>query len=270
MITVCKEENSYLHRLDIRTKLMVFLCLIVMVFLFNNPLFNLITAAVLLAVVLPAKLDLKGILGAIKPLVAIFIIIIVMTCFTSQPDKFVNESSRYVLFYLLPDHRIPATLGGLYIGLTFLLRIFLMVFATGVFTITTPIDDILQLFNKIKAPYELSIVITTAISFVPTMTAKKDLIFQAQKARGAGISKKGMIRQLQAYVPIMIPLITNSILMANNLAISMMNRGYGANKTWTSLHDIEMHGQDFVVIPMAVIVMAVSIWMRYGLNWGVV
>lgn len=270
MITVCKEEDSYLHRLDIRTKLLVFFCLIVMVFLFNSPLFNLVLAVALLALVLPAKLDLKGIIGAIKPLVAIFVIIIVMTCFTSQPDKFANDSSRFVLFYLLPDHRIPATLGGLYIGLTFLLRIFLMVFATGVFTITTPIDDILQLFNKAKAPYELSIVVTTAISFVPTMTAKKDMIFQAQKARGAGISKKGMIKQLQAYVPIMIPLITNSILMANNLAISMMNRGYGANKTWTSLHDIEMHGRDFVVMFFAVLVLVACLWIRYGLNWGLV
>ena len=270
MITVCKEENSYLHRLDIRTKLLAFLCLIVMVFLFNSPLFNLIIAVVLLALVLPAKLELKGILGAIKPLVAIFVIIIVMTCFTSQPDKFVNDSSRYVFFYLLPGQRIPATLGGLYIGLTFLLRIFLMVFATGVFTITTPIDDILQLFNKMKAPYELSIVVTTAISFVPTMTAKKDMIFQAQKARGAGISKKGIIKQLQAYVPIMVPLITNAILMANNLAISMMNRGYGASKSWTSLHDIQMHGRDFAVMFFSMLILAASIYMRFGMNWGVV
>jgi energy-coupling factor transport system permease protein len=270
MITAGREDNSYLHRLDIRTKLIVFLCLIVMVFLFNSPLFNLATAVVLLGAVLPSGLNIKRILVTIKPLIAIFVIIIVMTCFTSQPEKFVNDSSRFVLFYLLPDQRIPATLGGLYIGLTFLLRIFIMVFATAVFTITTPIDDILQLFSKMKAPYELSIVVTTAISFVPTMTAKKDLIFQAQKARGAGISKKGVINQLKAYIPIMIPLITNSILMANNLAISMMNRGYGANKTWTSLHDIEMHGRDFVVMICAVLLLGVCIWMRYGLTWGVV
>jgi len=251
MITVCKEENSYLHRLDIRTKLLVFLCIVVMVFLFNSPLYNLVIAVVLLGLVVPARLDLRGII-------------------TSQPEKFMNDSSRYVFFYLLPDQQIPATLGGLFIGLTYLLRIFLMVFATGIFTMTTPIDDILQLFNKIKAPYELSIVVTTAISFIPTMTAKKDMIFQAQKTRGAGISKKGIIRQLKAYVPIMIPLITNSILMANNLAVSMMNRGYGANKTWTSLHDIKMNGRDILVMADALSLLAVCIWLRYGLNAGVV
>jgi energy-coupling factor transport system permease protein len=270
MITVCKEENSYLHRLDIRTKLLVFLCIVVMVFLFNSPLYNLVIAVVLLGLVVPARLDLRGIIRTIKPLIAIFLIIIIMTCFTSQPEKFMNDSSRYVFFYLLPDQQIPATLGGLFIGLTYLLRIFLMVFATGIFTMTTPIDDILQLFNKIKAPYELSIVVTTAISFIPTMTAKKDMIFQAQKTRGAGISKKGIIRQLKAYVPIMIPLITNSILMANNLAVSMMNRGYGANKTWTSLHDIKMNGRDILVMADALSLLAVCIWLRYGLNAGVV
>ena len=77
-----------------------------------------------------------------------------------------------------------------------MLRILTMILATVTFTVTTPVDDILSFLNRVHAPYELSIVVATAISFVPTLMNKKDLIFQAQKARGAGISDKGGIKQI--------------------------------------------------------------------------
>ena len=125
-------------------------------------------------------------------------------------------------------------------------------------------------FNKVKVSYELSIVITTAISFVPTMMQKKDMIFQAQRARGAGISQNGMLNQLKAFVPIMIPLVTNSILMANNLAISMTNRGYGANKSWTNLTDHPGCGVDYMVMAVAVVITAAACYLRFGLQLGLI
>lgn len=261
-------KTTYLHRLSVESKLVVFLCVIIGVFLFNHPLPNLLLAALLMALVLPSGIDLSGIFKALKPLIPIFILIVVMNCFTAQSTKFVLDSSRTTLFYLLPGQRLPATLGGLLGGLTFLLRIYTMVFATCVFTISTPVDDLLSFFNKIKASYELSIIVTTAISFVPTMMQKKDMIFQAQKARGAGISQKGIINQLRAFVPIMIPLVTNSILMANNLAISMTNRGYGANKSWTNLTEHPMRRPDYITCVCAVLVTAATIAVRATLHIG--
>lgn len=263
-------KQTYLHRLCVEAKLIVFLCIIVAVFLFNHPVPNLLILALLLAVVMPSGIDMKSVFGALKPMLPIFVLIVAMTTFTAQVDKFVQESSKLVLFYLLPGKNLPATLGGLLNGLTFLLRIFIMVFTTCVFTISTPIDDLLSFFNKIKASYELSIVVTTAISFVPTMMQKKDMIFQAQKARGAGISEKGILNQLKAFVPIMIPLVTNSILMANNLAISMTNRGYGANKSWTNLTEHPVRGGDYAVMAVAVLVTAAACYVRFTWQIGLI
>ena len=263
-------KETYLHRLSVEAKLFVFLCVIIAVFLFNHPLANLVVMAVLLAAVLPSGLDLKNVYNTLKPMAAIFILIVVMTAFTAQEEKFLLESSKKVLFCLLPGGRLPATVGGVLNGVTFLLRILIMVFATCVFTISTPIDDLLSFFNKIKASYELSIVVTTAISFVPTMMQKKDMIFQAQKARGAGISQDGVFNQLKAFVPIMIPLVTNSILMANNLAISMTNRGYGANKSWTNLTEHPVRGVDYVVMAAAAVLTGAACYLRFGVQIGLI
>lgn len=262
--------ETYLHRLDVRTKTFAFVVVMVLIFLFDSPLFNAAVAAALVALVLPSGLPLKGVVGAMKPLVAIFILVIAMTCFTAPAANFKTEAAHRVLFYLLPGSRVPATLGGLLIGTTYLVRIFIMVFATTVFTLTTPVDDVLQLMNKAKAPYEMSIIVTTAISFIPTMIKKKDLIFQAQRARGARIKGKGISGQLRAFGPIMIPLIINSILIANNLSVSMLNRGYGANRSWTELRDIRMARRDYLVLIAGCLILAASIYIKAGLGLGAV
>lgn len=257
--------NSYLHRLNVVTKLLCFLYIIIAVFLFNHPLPLVIMLAVMLALILPARISLKGMMDTLSGLKLIFILIVIMSLFTARPEAFIKESSNIVLFRLF---KWPATLGGLLQGLTFMLRIFIMVLATCTFTITTPIDDLLSFLNKVHAPYELSIVVATAISFVPTLMNKKDLILQAQKARGADIRTDGGIRQLVAYIPIMVPLVTNSILMADNLSISMTNRGYGANKAWTDMNESKLGSADYFTMIEATLVMVVCFLLRYAFKIG--
>ncbi len=262
--------ETYLHRFDVRAKLVAFVAVMVLIFLFDHPAYNAAVAILFFAVVAPSGVPLKGIAAAMKPLVVIFVFVIAMTSFTSPLHGFKTETARTVLFYLLPGSRAPATLGGLAIGTTYLLRMFIMVSATTIFTLTTPVDDILQFMNKAKAPYEMSIIVTTAISFIPTMIMKKDLIFQAQRSRGARISGKGIIGQLKAYAPIMIPLIINSILIANNLSIAMLNRGYGANTSWTELRDMHMAPRDYAVMAISVVVAGFGVYIKAGLGLGVV
>jgi len=262
--------ETYLHRFDVRTKLIAFVAVMVLIFLFNDPLYNAAVALLLIAVVAPSGVPLRGVVGAMKPLLVIFLFVIAMTCFTVPLHGFRTEAARTVLFHLLPGGGAPATLGGLCIGTTYLLRMFVMVFATTIFTLTTPVDDILQFMNKAKAPYEMSIIVTTAISFIPTMILKKDLIFQAQRSRGARITGKGLVGQLKAYAPIMIPLIINSILIANNLSVAMLNRGYGANKSWTELKDIRMAGRDYMAVAAAVVVAGAGVYLKAGLGLGMV
>jgi len=260
------ELDTYIHKLDVRTKLIIFILILIPLFIFNDPLYLLTLLGLLLVAILPAKLPLKQVMKTVKPLIFVFVIIIVLTCFTANTEKLIHDANKAVLFRI--SDNIVATVGGVKTGLTFLLRMFTMVFATVIFTMTTPIDDLLELLNRMKAPYELAIIVTTSISFIPTMIKKKDMIFQAQRARGANISNKGIIGQLKAYIPIMIPLIINSILMADNLSISMANRGYGANKRWTSMKDIEMRVPDYLVLFGGVLMLGLTLYLRYLLLLG--
>lgn len=260
------QKQTYLHTLDVRTKLILFFLALVPLFMFNDPVYLAALLGLLLLAIIPAGLPMKQIFKAIRPLIFVFLIIIVLTCFTANTKGFLHEQNKDVLFQLSP--KIVATVGGTKTGFTFLFRMFTMVFMTIVFTMTTPIDDLLELLNRMKASYELAIIVTTSISFIPTMIKKKDMIFQAQRARGANISNKGLISQLKAYVPIMIPLIINSILMAENLSISMANRGFGANERWTSMNDIRMKTADYLVVFTGAVLTAAAVYMRFGPRLG--
>ncbi len=263
-------KETYLHRLDIRTKILGFVGIIILVFLFNNPFYNLIIAIMIGVLALSIKMPSQKVFDMLKPLLPCFILIIVLTSITYSASSFKTEISRRVLFHLLPNNGLGVSAGGFFIGCTLLVRIFILIFISTIFTLTTPIDDVLQFLHQIKVPYEISLIITTGIRFIPTMERKKNLIFQAQQARGANLKGNGITGPIRAYLPIMVPMIINSILMANNLSIAMLNRGYGVSKTWTVLYEMKFTMKDYLVITIIFLVTVLGIYVRYGLNKGII
>lgn len=254
-----------LERLDVRVKAAAFLIIMVSLFVITHPVGNLILLAVLFAVLAAVRTPLGGLWAMLQPLLLVMVLIVVVTMVAS--NQFTLPENARVLFSLWG---MNATLGGLLVGLNFVARILLMVVATYAFTISTPIDDLLAVMSKLRAPYWLSILVTTALSFIPTMATKKDLIVEAQRARGARVKDKGPIGQIVAFVPIMVPLITNSILLADNLAVAMTNRGYGASNSMTAMRDLKLRPLDVAVLVGLVAVLGVVLWLRYGLGYGVV
>ncbi len=261
-------STSRISLLDIRLKVLFFTIMVVLAFFFNNPFFNLGLLLFLFIVMLWGELPLSGFWSMLKPMLPVFIIILLFTLVT-KPYGLPDSYSEKILFQILPNGRLSATLGGLILGINFLLRIMLMISVTYIFISSTAIDDILLLMSELNAPYWLSILITTALSFIPTMNHKKDLIFQAQKSRGAAVSQKGVFGQLLSFIPIMVPLITNSILMANNLAIAMTNRGYGATSQMTMMKDLTFSRTDKMVLILILFIFIAAIILRFPFKYGV-
>ncbi len=254
-----------LERLDVRVKLAAFVAIMIGLFVVTHPLGNLALLAVLVAALLASGTPLRGVWGMLQPLLPVFVLIVVAATLSST--AFTLPGNASVLFTLWG---VRATLGGLLVGLNFVVRIVLMVVATYALTVSTPVDDLLVVLSKVRAPYWLSILVTTAISFVPTLARRKDLVMEAQRARGARPNARGPVGRLTAFVPIMVPLITNSILLADNLAIAMTNRGYGATGSMTAMRDLRLRASDLAALAAVVTCLAAVLWLRYGLGHGVV
>lgn len=257
------------HHLDIRTKILGFVGIVVLTFLFADPLYGLLIALSISVLAFALKLPAKKIKNLLIPLIPLFICIILMTGFAYTPNRFQLTTSRAILIYALPGQRLGISIGGIMLGMTFLIRLYIMVLASAILMFISTIHDLIQFFQKLKIPYQISFMITTAIRFIPTIDRKRILILDAQKARGANFNEKGLFGQFKVYIPVMVPLIINSILMADTLAIAMLNRGFGYAKTWTNLQELSFTSKDYWAIFLILLLIGLGLYIRIGLHQGV-
>ncbi|MGE5703816.1 MAG: energy-coupling factor transporter transmembrane component T family protein [Clostridia bacterium] len=255
--------NTLIHRLDVRVKVCAFCILTMFLFLFKDPWYNLSFAAFSTLLMLYIRIPVERIGKLLKPLWPIMVIIVVMSGFTYPAGSFQGELANRVLFYGWFGERLPFLSGGMFFGLTLMFRIYSMVLITSVLTFTTPLDDFISLMRKLRFPQSLTFVIVTGIRFVPTMQKKVDQVFAAQRARGAKFSQNGVFSQIVNYLPVMVPLIVDSLRMSEQLAISMLNRGYGASARWTALREMRMKPLDYVMLLGCAACLAGVIYLRW-------
>ncbi|HBP63113.1 MAG TPA: energy-coupling factor transporter transmembrane protein EcfT [Desulfosporosinus sp.] len=262
--------DTLLHRLDIRVKMYGFLGLIILSFIFQDPLYQLFIVTLTGLLAFWMKISLQKIGRMVAPLIPIIITIILITGFTFAPERFGQASNQAILFYVLPGNRLGATVGGFLMGTTFTFRLVSMMIASSVLTLTTSIDDFIQFFQMMKVPVEITMMLTTAIRFIPTLDKKRQLIIEAQKARGVRFNNKGIIGSIRSHLPLMIPMFINSILMANSLSMAMLNRGYGLTRTSTSMRQIRFSFKDSCAIAFFILLLTSAFFVRFKLHLGVV
>lgn len=253
-------SESFIHKLDVRTKLFGFLVLTVASFCFYSPLINLVLILLTWGMLLSMDTPLGRIKSILKPLIPIFLIMLLLTGLTYRSSNFHLEENRKIIFSLLPGGGLPFTLGGLLYGTTLVFRIIVMVLASTIITFSTSIEDILQFLKKMRVPYQMAFVIATGIRFIPTMQKKSEMIQEAQKARGADIGRGGVIKSIKSYIPVLIPMIVDSLRMSDNLAIAMLNRGFGAMKTTTNLNEIKMNPRDYLICAFEIVLLTAALW----------
>lgn len=251
--------DTIIHRLDVRTKLFIFIVFLVLLFLYRNPLYNLGFAVISTWFIYHIGIPTDKIFKILKPISPILILIALITSFSHSVSDFRLPLARRLIFEY---GFIQFTSGGLLYGLTLVFRIYNMVMLSSVLTYSTPLDHFLQLMKKTRLPEGLSFVIITGIRFVPTMQKKVDMVLEAQKARGARFDKGGLLSKVKAYVPIMVPMLAQAIYMSENLAVAMLNRGYGSSAERTSLEEIYMRKSDYIAMFVFLLGLVASIYLN--------
>jgi len=260
-------QQHLIASLDIRSKLAVFILFTIWSFLFNHPVCHLIMGIFILFTRRALGVSLPRLFSKLLPLLPLFIMIIIFTGFTGS-DGFVHEENKTILFTLWT--KLEMTRGGLLLGMTFLLRLTNMVAMTLLLLESTALDEFINLFIKLKLPHSLSFIITTAIRFVPELDKKRRLIMDAQRARGIDMNTGGWFRRYKVRIAIMIPLIINSIVMADQLTMGLLNRGFGYTNNWTVLSQLKLKPKDYVTFLICLINLTAGIALKIQGNWGVI
>ena len=255
--------NSFIHRLDPRTKLIVLVVYIVALFMAVNWVSYALMAAFLVLCIKISTIPAKSFIRGMKPLMMILIFTGVLNLF------FTTEGTVLVDFWV-----ITITTAGLQRAIFMIERILLLICGTFLLTYTTsPIsltDGLEALMNplkKIKVPvHELSMMMCIALRFIPTLIEETDKIMSAQKARGADFESGTLMEKAKALVPILVPLFISAFRRADELATAMECRCYQGGEGRTKMKLLRYTSWDIRAFFIAALMLAAIVTLRsFGL-----
>ena len=238
--------DTPVHRLDPRTKLI--LVLVYIVALFNAK--GWVSYAVMVAVTLVcmgiSKISLKNIFKGLKPMMFIIALTALLNIFYTQGTP-IREG--WII-----------TWEGIERAVKMMLRITLLITGTFLELLFSPL-------KKLKVPvHEMTLMMSMALRFIPTLIEETDKIMSAQKARGADFETGSLIQRAKALLPILVPLFVSAFRRADELAIAMESRCYHGGDGRTRMKQLRFSGLDLAAFVLgAVFLVAIFVMKKYGL-----
>ncbi len=255
--------KSPIHRLDPRTKLILLIVYIVVLFLAKSWVtYGLMFLTLALTVKISA-IPPKAIVRGMKPLVMILIFTGILNLFFTREGK-----------VLVDVWIITISTGGILRAIQMMARILMLISATFLLTYTTSpialtdgLESLMNPLKKIKVPvHELSMMMCIALRFIPTLIEETDKIMSAQKARGADFETGSLIQRAKALIPILVPLFISAFRRADELATAMECRCYQGGEGRTKMKMLRYHREDLRAFAVGtVMAAAVLILSRFGL-----
>ncbi len=143
--------------------------------------------------------------------------------------------------------------GNVVTSLLYAVRFVAIVVSTSLFFITTSPDELEQVMKTFRLPRDVVFAFVTAVRFIPVMLLDTIQIMDAQKSRGLELEKGNIFRRVRNMIPILIPLVVNSVVRSGELAEAMESRAYGAVPRPTSLLEYRSSLADRAVAVAAVV-----------------
>ena len=236
--------KSFVHSLDPRTKLLFLIAYIVAIFIADTFYGMILCALVLAVTVIAARVPFGSVLRSVKGILFILIITSLLNLFFHGGEHLLTPENWVIKIY---REAIVYTV-------FLLLRLFLLVMASAVLTLTTTpvrltdgIESLLTPLKWIKFPvHELALIMSIALRFIPTLIDETNRIIAAQKARGADFESGNIIKRIKAVVPILIPLLISAFRRAEELGDAMDARCYSGSKNRTKYKKLTFGWRDLV------------------------
>ncbi len=257
--------SSFVHRLDVRVKILLAIAYIVAVFLVKEFVF-LGFAACFLFVIITVAFSNVPFFKVLKSIKAILFFIVL----TAIIQLFFNQGGEVLVSWW----KIKITTDGVYNSLFIILRITLVVVGSSILTFTTTpveladgIESLLTPLKWIKFPvHEFALIMSIALRCIPTLMEETDRVIKAQKARGADFDSGNVLKRAKALIPVLIPLLVGAFRRAEELGDAMDARCYAGAKGRTKFKKFKITYRDVLaVVFTALLIVGVVLLNHYGI-----
>jgi len=249
--------RSILHRADPRTKIIAAFLYVVALFLVSGFPALAILGAGAAAGIAAARIPPLWLYRGIRPVLFLVAVTFIFQLFLSGGDVFWRLGP-------LAFYREGALRGGF-----LALRLVLLLVSSSLLTFTTPPVRLTDALGRMMAPlartgfpaYEIALMMTIALRFIPTLLAELDRIIKAQAARGADVAHGGLIKRARNMLPILVPLFVLSFRHADQLALAMEARCYRGGRGRTLRHKLRFGWRDALLSLLVLALLAAALWL---------
>lgn len=236
--------NTWVHRLDPRTKIAAMIILLVGIFLKVSIVEYLLMTALMLVVVASSKIRFRTIYQSLKPMWIMFLFLFVLNIF------FLDDGST--ILFTIPYVNVIVRSGPIIQTLFIVLRLVIMVMITTVVTTSTKPLDLTYGLEYFMSPlkiirfpaHEIAMTISIALRFIPTLLEETERIMKAQASRGVDLAEGKLKEKIMAIIALIVPLFISAFQRSEELANAMESRGYHPSAQRTRYRQLHYQWRD--------------------------
>lgn len=254
--------DSVLHRLDPRTKILLTVAYVVLLFVTKRLVGLALCGLFMLAVVLLSRIPFKTVLKSIKPLLFIILFTAALQMIYGGGTA-IFPGIAYLRWLTYQGVRNAVFMASriimLVTGTSF------MTYTTSPIMLTSALESLMSPLRLIKVPvHEFAMMMTIALRFIPTLIDETDKIMNAQKARGADFETGNIFHRAKALIPILVPLLISAFRRAEELADAMECRCYHGGEGRTKFRVYHFALRDLWAAMVMTLLFAVIIIINLG------
>lgn len=251
--------NSFMHQLDARSKLTFTFLLVIIIFLINNIQGYTILFLFIIAGMLTSKIPMLYYLKGLKPIFLIILFTVILHLTMTKGGDIVFQWGWIEIYAQ-----------GIQKAIFISLRLLLLVVIASMLTLTTSPIDLTMGLERLMYPlkffkvpiYELALMMSISLRFIPTLLNETEKIIKAQKARGAKFESGPLFNRIKNMISIIIPLFISAFKRADELATAMEARGYRSGEGRTRLKVLTYTWRDYLLGLIFVLLFILMIYIR--------
>ena len=248
--------DTIVHRLDARTKLILVVLYIVALFQSNGWVSYIAVLLATAACMALSQIKPATIFKGLKPM--LFIIAL-----TAALNMFYTQGTPIIPGWIITWEGIARSVKMILRIVLLITGTFLLTYTTSPIALTDGLELLLNPLKKIKVPvHEMTMMMSMALRFIPTLIEETDKIMSAQKARGADFETGSLIQRAKALLPVLVPLFVSAFRRADELAVAMESRCYHGGEGRTSMKQPKMLRRDWAALIIGVVFLAAMIIMK--------
>lgn len=253
------EMNSFLHRLDPRTKFLFFIVMSVVTSFVKSGaalLFLLFIFMIIWMISHIGKYMLQLLIKVKVLLLFIFLLWLILGAFTVNDGPGIYRSS-FAAFS--KSVTISLEWYDFYKGAVYALRIFLMIATFYTVILTTNFSQIILGLQSWKVPYSVAFGIGLVFQIIPMIIKEFSSIMEAQSSRGLEIEQCSAFAKMKNYVIVSLPLLFRVLSKGHSISLAMHYYKLNFKVKRTSYKVIRASYLDTVFVALTVVSTVITV-----------